>query len=823
MSLVLCLSSAGLHRDVTIDPVVVELRKILNGPGPPVDFLDNWRGLVVVPKLLLGLAYFVDAHSIDGSFINDMKADFERRPDFARHHLLFSCPGDPLIPLTMDDIQSLLSRAMIQAIADDRPAKLTLHVRFRGSSEKHLLDGLRLVRPVVSRPTSPTTTYPDATTPEALHDLGSAILKAIDQMSMSPAIISPTSPRFLPSATSNAPSSPDALHDVSIRSAFLAYRGLDHATSRSAVPTPSSTFLRLPNGTITRDMFSASHPLRSARSVPSPAHTLPRHSTLSERVSTEHARSVFSASRPLRPARSIPSPDRAVSRHSTLGERVSAEHAPMLDTKYEDSPPASSHPHLSPDGPPDAHHTSTHGPHGDRHGHVGGDGGDDDGDPPWNANTRAGFRYAPGREALLATRGVPLPVHGTTWTHYYHDPQALDLVIDNDTGLIPPWFASRPDYGRILNHPVPNEVRFMDRSLYLSGFQRAYEVKNNRYFMGNFPAFSPGSSFTSWHCRIVSYCHPWGIFVPPLQTLRDNDSLGAWFPYLPPWVREAVTHDFDGLLAICLKSKYTGLSSEPAYARIVQLHEGGYQALYDLAVHAGHPMLQTYPTSPREPLQSTDCCLADHILHWMTYVQDMALRGTHLSDRYFLEQFGRSLHVVLRPFADYLDHGANRFPVGNPLPHSFAPHRLLSKLTQRAHFLRAPKLISDSPRSYATSTQAIRSLTLPSPSPPSLALPSSDPLFLAALSSPDRACFLCASTDHLVPACPRFQAIMENQFARRNLSRLLTSSDNKDKHVRMLGADDAVNEESPAHSGEDVLPGSASPVDLPDDELSDFQ
>jgi hypothetical protein len=244
------------------------------------------------------------------------------------------------------------------------------------------------------------------------------------------------------------------------------------------------------------------------------------------------------------------------------------------------------------------------------------------------------------------------------------------------------------------------------------------------------------------------------------------------------------------------------------------LHEGGYQALYDLAVNAGHPLLQTYPSFPQEPQQSADCCLGDHILHWMTYVQDMALRGTHLSDRYFLEQFGRSLHAVLRPFALYLDHEANRFPVGTMLPHSLAPHRLLSKLTQRAAFLQAPKLVTDSPRSCSTSSQAVRSLTLPS-SAVDLRMDPPDALFLAALSTPDRACFLCASTDHLVPACPRFQAIMDNQFARRNLSRLLGSSDappaSRPKQVRMLETDPGIQ------SGEDVLLG----PDLPDDEWLD--
>jgi hypothetical protein len=97
----------------------------------------------------------------------------------------------------------------------------------------------------------------------------------------------------------------------------------------------------------------------------------------------------------------------------------------------------------------------------------------------------------------------------------------------------------------------------------------------------------------------------------------------------------------------------------------------------------------------------------------MTYVQDMAIRGTHLADRYFLERFSRSLHALLRPLAVNLDQEVSRFPVGTMLPHSFAPHRLLSKLTQRATYLSNPQLITASPRSCSSSGQAVSSLVLP--------------------------------------------------------------------------------------------------------------
>jgi hypothetical protein len=71
---------------------------------------------------------------------------------------------------------------------------------------------------------------------------------------------------------------------------------------------------------------------------------------------------------------------------------------------------------------------------------------------------------------------------------------------------------------------------------------------------------------------------------------------------------------------------------------------------------------------------------------------------------------------------------------------------------------------------------------------------------------------------------------MDNQFARRNLTRLLgstaaPSSSQTDKQIRCLASDGAavIHEvQESLEPGKDNLPGSASPLNLPDDELSDF-
>jgi hypothetical protein len=128
MSLLLCLSYGGLHRDLTINPVSVDLHKILHHDSAPVDFVDDWRGAVVVPKLLVGLAYFADTYQCDTIPLEDMKQDFHCHPEFSHHHLLFSTPGDPINILTVDVIKSLLFCAILKGTADDLPPKLILNV-----------------------------------------------------------------------------------------------------------------------------------------------------------------------------------------------------------------------------------------------------------------------------------------------------------------------------------------------------------------------------------------------------------------------------------------------------------------------------------------------------------------------------------------------------------------------------------------------------------------------------------------------------------------------------------------------------------------------
>ena len=415
-------------------------------------------------------------------------------------------------------------------------------------------------------------------------------------------------------------------------------------------------------------------------------------------------------------------------------------------------------------------------PGGDGHGgNGGGDGGGDDGDPGWDRHARDGFRYPAGRERLLQQRGDPKILRGTTWTHYYCDPSDFDCMVDHRTGALSPWYANRPDFGETLCHPVATNVHFMDRELFLSGFLRPFDSRNQQRFAANFPAFDGGGdaiTITDYYGRIVRYAMNFNVYVPPLHTLRDGVPLGVWFDALPSWVQVDTQNSFSGMLATCLKGKPAGLLNHDVLATIVKQHENGYNALYDLAVYAGHPLLQAYPKPLTEPVQTSDRSLADHLARWLNYIQLSTLHGTHLSDRYFLQQFVGSLHpLVRRAFGSFLEEGASRFCLDDRLPASFAPDRLLTKLLQRAAHDGCTKLVHQPPRASVAASQAVQALR--SGLDP-VVWDESTTLDIAALASATRACFFCGDANHLVPDCPRFKSIKSDPFQTRLLQRLLT-------------------------------------------------
>ena len=430
----------------------------------------------------------------------------------------------------------------------------------------------------------------------------------------------------------------------------------------------------------------------------------------------------------------------------------------------------------APDGggsPPDGGDGPGDGNPGDDDDGHGRDGG---GDPGWDRYARGGFRYPLGRERLLQQRGEPPPLQGTTWIHYHCDPNDFETIVDDRTGTLLPWYAIRPDFGEVLCHPVANNVHFMDRGLFLSGFLRRFDPKNQSRFTSNFPAFDGGGdaiTLTDYYGRVVRHAMNYNVYVPPLHTLRDGVPLGVWFEGLPDWVQTEAQNCFSGLLAACLKSKPAGLVNHAVLSTIVRQHENGYAALYDLAIYAGHPLLQAYPKPLVEPVQTTDLSLADHLARWLNYIQLSSLHGIHLSDRYFLQQFVGSLHpLVRRAFGSFLEESAARFYMNDRLPDSFAPDRLLTKILQKATHDSCIKLVHEAPRATLAASQAVRALAHTGLDSVHWGAPT--PLEVAALSSASRACFLCGDANHLVTECSRLKTIQSDPFQTRYLQRLLT-------------------------------------------------
>lgn len=408
-------------------------------------------------------------------------------------------------------------------------------------------------------------------------------------------------------------------------------------------------------------------------------------------------------------------------------------------------------------------------------------------DPPWDIPQRTGFHYAPGRERVLAARGPMRPVVGLTWNYFCVDPNdEADLQIDPATASIRPWTAIRPDYGIITNHPVRIDVHYMDHALFLATFTQHFDSIRNKYFIAGFPIFAAENTirdFTAWHGRLVSHCMQYGVYLPPLHTLRYDQPLGIWFPELPPWTRRDVQNVFPNMLATSLRSKTVGLLAHKDFASLLHHGDNGYRILYNLAVCAGHPLLQTYPVTWNEPTQTADLSIPEYLGAWEQYLHYCIAAGKHLSDRYFLLQVSGNLHDSLRnTLGIYLDTEVSRFEGRtshhHALPSSFAPDQIVVKLLQHANHLRRPDLVSQSPRDRRRATLPVHSLEHAggwTEDTPTIYNDSVNLYDIHALVGPTaRKCFFCQSSAHLAPECPNLKLITANSMACRMIKNLLT-------------------------------------------------
>jgi hypothetical protein len=369
---------------------------------------------------------------------------------------------------------------------------------------------------------------------------------------------------------------------------------------------------------------------------------------------------------------------------------------------------------------------------------------------------------------LLEARDSQPYAFGASWTFWHENPQHPNFRVDPRTGTVRPSRA-RVDYGVVLCHPVSVAWRFLDKELYLSCFQfRQFSVDQRKAIFRAVPPYGENNNFLLWYSRFVSVMMGFGLYVPPAQTMRDGDPLGIWFADLPVHVQVDVENVFGDVLASLLRYKSTGLILDPALSQIVHQHDNGYEAIYDLLVHAGHPSLQAYPSLPTEPRQHPDCKLSDYCLAWNVYTLQRALHGEYLSDRYFMQQFLSNMHRSLQAHVrEWLEQAVTNTFVHDPLSHTFSPDRLFTKILERVRHLGQEKLALDSPRDSLRSTQLVRAVTIPLPDDPD------DEFLIAAVaSSTARTCFLCAK-DHLLISCPLLTDLQKDPFRRKALLRAL--------------------------------------------------
>jgi hypothetical protein len=352
---------------------------------------------------------------------------------------------------------------------------------------------------------------------------------------------------------------------------------------------------------------------------------------------------------------------------------------------------------------------------------------------------------------------------------FYSDPQSSDFAIDPITGLVPAWIAYRQSRGELLCHPVPINAHFQDRDLFLSAFTRPYNLENTRDFMRAFPPFDGGDYFT-WYARVVGIGQSWLAFFPPSFTLRDGLPCGTYFDGLPFSAQLDVQNLFPSLIAQIIRYKDKGFISSSELAPIVQQSDNGYEILYNLAVHFGHPLLQRFPKTLNEPKQDANCSLAEHLRRWASYLQHQALHGHHYSDRYFMQQLCASLHPALHStVVQWLEMEVHHFFLEDPLPAFFSPTQIYTLISQRLQHVGRPRLATSSPREFSQSTALVREVVSSEPSDDSI-----DFIVAAISSSPAaRSCFMCGDPNHVVLSCPRFTAARNDPYVRRTLVKML--------------------------------------------------
>jgi hypothetical protein len=313
-------------------------------------------------------------------------------------------------------------------------------------------------------------------------------------------------------------------------------------------------------------------------------------------------------------------------------------------------------------------------------------------------------------------------------------------------------------------------------------------VKSFLYGFPRLPSKASRSEIFNFINNVAYYCGANGIYVPPVHTMRYDNSYGAWSVDLPPHYMSELGY-YDGILQQALTMKQTNLQ-DCTYAEGLLTDREGMNIIWCLAYAAGHPNLNPGLLDISTPYQRRTMNLTEYLQAWEYYLHMGYIRGTFYSDRYFLETFATNLDssydTNLKP---NMVHFVRRLPIDSPVPPSFHPCLLLTHLTHIATFSGIKMLsLSVSPQEKQTQqrTRPVRAIeTDNSVSPINVRQVDTDHLdFLEdsdilqicqlAASSESRKCDLCMKTDHLLLHCPRLQMFRDDPMALRRMLRTFT-------------------------------------------------
>jgi hypothetical protein len=361
-------------------------------------------------------------------------------------------------------------------------------------------------------------------------------------------------------------------------------------------------------------------------------------------------------------------------------------------------------------------------------------------------------------------------------------------------------------------------------------------------FQEAFPPFGPEDvqKYFHWHNRLVTHALQYGLYIPPVHTLRAKEILGVWFLELPPHVQADTQNHFCHVLTGCLRKNMQASvrTDHPFIVNIIQHgSDNGYKILHTLAQQAGqHPLLIRYPFDPSEPVQDNDTTVIQYVVSWQQYLRHMLLDGTIYSDRYFLQQFLRNLHKSIREkIGPHLRQSVAEIPITSPLPDSFAPDTLATSLKDLVSLYFNPAILAKTPRNQHSSSD-VRAISHQQ-SPANIFDIDDDfdlPALVAALNTNSGQCYLCESDGHRFAQCPIYTRLSDNPRAITSLIRDLQRRQTKTsrphgppKHIRQLDTLEAGEGNSlvpiSAGEGNDIDDASATNISHHDDNpLLDF-